>query len=207
MNKGMVKESRWHSIYENCEFYRIPCEKGRKRFKTISIYRGLLYEANQTKQERFFYCLRFSGALTMAVLLFLLCCVYPAGVNYSRYIGFVQSITAVIYLYAAVVWLLYLTAEKRMRACIYRMTSQKLIRSCKASAVLSAICAVAVLCCPVLGNVAMGKETLFIAAGFSICAILMSWLFKMEEDVLYLVNPSGEEPPNGAEKLDYITNN
>lgn len=198
------RKNRMKGLYEDCEFYRIPKE-GKKGFQTVSVYRGLFYQADQTPKERRSYRLRFSGLFLAILALFSWCCTRHNPFNYTWFVGLSEGVMTVGFSYILVVWVIYLTAEREMRAYLYRMTSKRLIRACEMATIFSGICTAALLIyLPVSGFNAVW-EALLSAACMVLCGLGTHCLGKMEGKVPYRVWQSTEQPPENGEKLDYGT--
>lgn len=196
------QKDRLKGLYEDCDFYRVPKE-GKKGFQTISVYRGLIYQADQTPQERRGYRIRFSVILLAIFALFAFCCMRPNSFNYIWYVGLSEGAMIVGFSYILVVWLIYLTAEREMRAYLYRMTSKRLIRACEIATIFSGICTVALLIYIPASGFHSVLEALLTAAAMALCGFGTHYLGKMEEAVPYKAWQSTEQPPANGEKLDY----
>lgn len=196
------QKDRMKGLYEDCEFYRVP-KDGKKGFQTISVYRGLMYKANQTPRERCGYRIRFSLILAALFLLFAGCCMRPNPFNYIWYVGLSEGAMIVGFSYILVVWIIYLTAEREMRAYLYRMTSKRLIRACEITAIFSCICVAALLIYILASGFDSVVNALMSAACIALCGFGTRYLGKMEEAVPYMAWQSTEQPPANGEKLDY----
>lgn len=203
--RKLTKKNYAKGLYEDCEFYRVPRRDGKKGFKTVSVYRGLFYTADQTPKERVLYRLRFSGLLLLLMILFGFSCIRQDPFNRTLYVGVAEGAALVAFSYLLVIWLIYLTAEREMRSYLYKMTSKRLIRACEIEMLLCGACAAALLIyIPAGGFTAVGSALLS-AAGFAVCCAGAKLLAKMEERVPYRTWQSTEQPPIGGERLDYPT--
>jgi hypothetical protein len=198
------KPNKNKGLYEDCEFYRVLKENG-KGFRTISVYKGLFYQADQTPQQRLRYRLRFSAYLILLFALFCLSCAQRSGANLTWYGGVTEGMTLVGLVYIAVVWLIYLTAEQEMRAYLYRMTSKRLIRACEIAMILAGVSAAAVLLYLPLSGFQNLLSTALTALGLAMCSLGARFLAEQEAAIPYRSWQSEEQPPQFGEKLDYKT--
>lgn len=196
------RKNRMKGLYEDCEFYRVPKE-GKKGFQTVSVYCGLFYQADQMPKERRRYRLQFSGIFLAILALFSWCCTRHNPFNYTWLVGMSEGLMTVGFSYILVVWVIYLTAEREMRAYLYRMTSKRLIRACEMATIFSGICTAALLIYILVSGFNAVGEALLSAACMALCGLGTRYLGKMEEKVPYRVWQSTEQPPENGEKLDY----
>jgi hypothetical protein len=198
-----------NEIYEDCDFYRVFTAGKKNHYTTIAIYHGLMYEVNQTAEERIKYIAKFSFQVLISLAVFIACAAYPDDFNKSWYVGLAEGMTMVSYSYVTVVGVIYLTAANSMRKYLYKMTSVKLIRACKMTAVMSGICAFLILSQIVINDFIIQKSAHSLLTGISVCSLLimccflMNHLSKLESKRPFNIYYSKEQPPTGAEKLDY----
>lgn len=205
-DKVKKQKDRMKDLYEDCEFYRVPKE-GKKGFKTVSVYCGQIYQADQTPQERRSYRIRFSVILVAIFVLYAVCCICSNPFNYTLYVGISEGLMLIGFSYILVVWIIYLTAEREMRAYLYRMTSRRLIRACEIATIFAGLCTGTVLIwIPISGFASVGSA-LLTTAGLALCGAGTRYLGKMEAAVPYKVWQSTEQPPANGEKLDYESKN
>lgn len=201
MHRNTEKHRLNKELYEDCEFYRVP--GGKKGFQTVSVYTGLFYESAQSRGEKLWYRLTVSGIFLVVFALFGLFCVRPNSFNYTWYVGIPEGLTVVADSYVLVTWLIYLTAETKMRAYVYRMTSRHLILACNLSAIASGVCAAGVIASLFASGFRNVRETLATAVVLLVCCGAMAVVAKWEDSIAYMVTQSAEQAPENGERIEY----
>lgn len=199
------RKARRAGIYEDCEFYRVPKEDGKDGFRTVSVYKGVYYECGQTPEEKRSYRFKFTLFYLLLTGFFLFAVSRPYEVNRVWYIGLLEGLMLTSLVYVLVVWILYLTAEKRMRAYLYRMTSRRLIRACEITVLAAAATAILALVSIPMGGFSGVARTLLLTVCMVLCGFAAWGLSRYEASVPYKITQSEEQPPVNGERLDYKT--
>lgn len=179
------ESKRLSKIYKDCDFYRVPTIKNRKGYKTVCVYHGMYYRSKQNKYEKKKYRIKYAISFVIIFLTYLCCCIMPSDCNKIWFVGISEMISLLAFSYVAVTFIIYLTAEQKMKEYMYKMTSLKLIVSTGVTAVTLVVCAITTI----LGLTIYSSGRLWLdllgVLGLIVSSVGMFRLKKIEEGVPY----------------------
>lgn len=187
---------------QDCDYYRVPKENG-KGFRVVALYRGLLYTPALPKGKLLVYNLCFSALVLLSAVLFAVLCTQRGAFNRLVPLALAEGAAMVTLCYAVVIWLIRLTSEREMRANIYGLVHDKLILALKATFGLFLFCTVLVMGHTVFTGFQDAADGLWGTLAFLAASGIQFLLFRMEEKLPFSSRVSREQPPAGAEKLDW----
>ena len=178
-----IKKNR--KLFEGWEYYKVPTDKNRKGYKTVGVYKGKYYEADQSSKEKKIYRVKFSAVFLLTALILVIACILPFNYNMVWYVGIAEMFTFVCMVYVLVSFIIYLTSEDKKTEYLYKTTSRNLIYSTTATTILSSIVTIMAAASILLSSGEFAIAELTGIALFSACAVGMNYLSNAEKGIKY----------------------
>ncbi len=192
------KSKKYSQMYEGHVLYRIPSPQSKKGYKTVSVYEGIYYKADQTAKERKRYLVTLGCLFLLVSALFIVLCVTPLTYNANPYVGIAESITVVALVYMAITLFFYITIRRDLTAYTYKVTSHSLIRGCSAVIACLGLCLLADGAAVIIDPAMNVWHAVIGAAGFVACGLGIVYLRNMEKKLVYKSWKSTDKPQADA---------
>ena len=188
------KTHRFYRMNKDCDYYRIPCGECKKGYKTVSVYRGMYYQADESSEESKRRNIAFALGLSFAFMMFLISSIIPYEYNALRYAGIMEGITLVSFSFVLVKYIISLFTDSRMTEYVYKTTALSLTRGCMFTLVMLVLCLVGVI----IGIVSLPDELPYYILAFFLFTLSaggMYFLWKLLKGVSYTSWKSRETLP------------